>query len=239
MRPRGSTTYRKGSLLTPRFLIRPLALVGALVWGPAALPLFMIRASWTSLLRREGRPDLGLGALEAAGVGLVWWVAPDPPAPGLLPLLVAVPLGEILVGWHRNRAATALDTYDDPRAFRRDMHGLATVTIGALVPPLVTGVALGAAAYRLPYELSAHPGARTLVLGLAAGVLMGGLLAVTGLLATCGHRVTAALVAAAPLVALAAPARLLLAGTVTALALAYLLGLVAAAHAAFDTDRYR
>ncbi|MEJ3744184.1 hypothetical protein WEI85_12915 [Actinomycetes bacterium KLBMP 9797] len=183
--------------------------------------------------------------LEAACVGLVWWVAPDPPAPGLLPLLIAVPLGEFLVGRYRNRAAAALDTYDDPHAFRRDVHGLATVTIGALVPPLVTGVALGAAAYRLPYALSTHPGARTLVLGLAAGVLLGGLLAVTGLLAVCGRRLTAALVTAAPLAAALSAATPLagagseLPGTVGALAVAYLLGLVAAAHAAFDTDRYR
>lgn len=184
-----------------------------------------------------------IGLVEAAAVALVWWTAP-----ALLPLLVAVPLAEILVAWHRSRATAGLDGYEDLRAFRREVRGLATVTVGALVPPLVVGAALGAAAYRLPYRLSAHPHARDLVLGMAAALLLGGLLAVTGLLCARGRPVAAAVVAAAPLAGTAVvtwllhaavPGASVLPGTVAAIGVAYLLGLVLAAHATFDPDAYQ
>lgn len=176
------------------------------------------------------------GVLAALGQGgasvLVWRAAPDAAV-----LALGVPLLVFVVCWHEARAATAADAHDDLRAFHREVRDLGTVTVGALVPPLVAGVALGAAAYRLPYELSGHPGARGLVLGGAAVLLLGGVLALSALLTARGRRVVAAVVAAGPLSALAAGGALLPA-TVAALAATYLAGLVLAAHAVFDPESY-
>jgi hypothetical protein len=208
-----------------------------------------LRPVWRGLhvappsLVRERVARALVGLVEAAAIALVWWTAPT-----LQPLLVAVPLAEILVAWHRSRATAGLDGYEDLRAFRREVRGLAAVTVGALVPPLVVGAALGAAAYRLPYRLSTHPQARDLVLGMAAAMLLGGLLAVTGLLCARGRTVAAGVLAAAPLAGAAVVAWLLqsaapgvpvLPGTVAAVGVAYLLGLVVAAHSTFDPDAYR
>jgi hypothetical protein len=183
---------------------------------------------------RVHAPVTGVAAAlgQGAAAVLVWRAAPDAAV-----LALGVPLLVLVVCWHEARAATAADAHDDLRAFHREVRDLGTVTVGALVPPLVAGVGLGAAAYRLPYQLSGHPGARGLVLGCAAVLLLGGVLALTALLAARGRRVIAAAVAAAPLAALAAGGALLPA-TVAALALTYLAGLVLAAHAVFDPERY-
>ncbi|MFC0530172.1 hypothetical protein [Phytohabitans kaempferiae] len=169
---------------------------------------------------------------QGATAVLVWRAAPDAAV-----LALGVPLLVFVVCWHEARAATATDAHDDLRAFHAEVRDLGTVTVGALVPPLVAGVGLGAAAYRLPYLLSSHPGARGLVLGCAAVLLLGGVLALTTLLAARGRRLAAAALAAAPLGALVAGGTLL-PTTVAALAATYLAGLVLAAHAVFDPERY-
>ncbi|MCW6009127.1 hypothetical protein K1W54_31975 [Micromonospora sp. CPCC 205371] len=224
--------------LTPSGLDRSRAPSPSLqrpVWGG-------LHVAPPSLARRRVARAL-VGLVEAAAIALVWWSAPT-----LQPLLVAVPLAEIVVAWHRSRATAGLDGYEDLRAFRREVRGLAAVTVGVLVPPLVAGAALTAAAYRLPYRLSTHPQARDLVLGMAAAMLLGGLLAVTGLLSARGRTVTAAVVAAAPLAGTAvvvwllhavAPGFAVLPGMVAAIGVSYLLGLVVAAHSTFDPDEYR
>jgi hypothetical protein len=226
-------------------LVRALTPSG-LSRAPSSQPL---RPVWRGLhvappsLVRERVARALVGLVEAAAIALVWWTAPT-----LQPLLVAVPLAEIVVAWHRSRATAGLDGYEDLRAFRREVRGLAAVTVVALVPPLVVGAALAAAAYRLPYRLSSHPQARDLVLGMAAATLLGGLLAVTGLLCARGRIVAAAVVAAAPLAGTAVVAWLLhavvpgfavLPAVVAATGIAYLLGLVVAAHSTFDPDEYR
>ncbi|WP_345511307.1 hypothetical protein [Phytohabitans houttuyneae] len=197
---------------------------------PVAAALMLAGA----LLVRTHAPVTGVVAAlcQGAAAVLVWRAASD-----VAVLASGVPMLVFVVCWHEARAATAADAHDDLRAFHREVRDLGTVTVGALVPPLVAGVALGAAAYRLPYELSGHPGARGLMLSGAAVLLLGGVLALTALLTARGRPVVAALVAAAPLSALAAGGTLLPA-TVTALAATYLAGLVLAAHAVFDPERY-
>jgi hypothetical protein len=192
---------------------------------------------------------IGLG--QALAFVLVWRAAPDgaggPPA--ALPLLAAVPLLEIFVGWHTARVAVGLDEYDDHRAYRRHLRVVAFGTIFVLVPPLFTGVAFGAAADRLPLRLSDHPDARALVLALASGVLLAGLFGVVLLLATRRRLGTAALLAAAPATLTAGiagrddPAHLtgaaVLPTAVAVLAAVYALGLATATYVLFDPRSYR
>lgn len=217
--------------------------------GLTALALFAVIALGAPRRPAGSVPVRLLTALGQAGaVILVWRAAPGTPPPAAVPLVLAVPLLELLVGWHAARSATALDAYDDLRAFRREVRDLATVTVGALVPPLVIGVALGAAAYQLPYRLSGHPQVRATVLGLAAGLLLGGVLAVTLLLSARGRPRAAAVVAAGPVALTAGLAAavpffgwrgVLLPCAVATLAVTYLLGLVATAHAVFDAETHR
>lgn len=199
-----------------------------------------------------------VGGGQAAAFLLVWRLAPaDGPGlpPAAVPLLLAVPLIEVFLAWHASRAAGGLAEYDDVRAYHRHLRILGTLTVALLVPPLAVGAGLAAAAFRLPYGLSAHPDARALVLGLAAGVLLGGVYALTLLLATRRRLATAVLVGLAPTVFAAvigagslvavppAPTgsliQVMLPGTVAGLAVTYLLGLVTAAHAVFHPGSYR
>jgi hypothetical protein len=242
--------FLSGSLGAPVLValgLFPLVRTLAPSWRRARGPHTSASAPGSAQLPRRRAAGALVGLVEAAAIALVWWAAP-----ALQPLLIAVPLAEILVGWHRSRATAGLDSYDDLRAFRREVRGLATITVGALVPPLVVGAALGAAAYRLPYRLSTHPHVRDVVLGMAASVLLGGLLAVTGLLCARGHTVAATVVAAAPPAGTAVVAWLwqaavpgavepvaVLPTTVATIGVAYLLGLVFAAHSTFDPDAYR
>jgi hypothetical protein len=66
------------------------------------------------------------------------------------------------------------------------------------VPPLAAGGGLAVAAYQLPYGLAAVPGAQEGVLALAAGTLLGGVFAVTFLLAARSRAAVAATLAAVP-----------------------------------------
>ncbi|GIF73110.1 hypothetical protein [Asanoa siamensis] len=197
---------------------------------------------------------IGLG--QAGAFLLVWRLAPGgglPPA--TLPLLLAVPLIELFVGWHAAHAGAGLDLYDDVAAYRRHLRAVGAVTLTALLPPLAVGAALLFAAFRLPYELSRHPDARTLVLALAAGLLLAGSWAATLLLATRGRLLLAALLALAPVAFAAVPAvgwlvavpggavdsliQVMLPATVAGLAATAVLGLAATAHTVFHPGSYR
>jgi hypothetical protein len=187
---------------------------------------------------------VGLG--QALAFVLVWRAAPGgataPPA--ALPLLAAVPMLEVFVGWHTARVAVGLDAYDDRHAYRWHLRWVAIVTIGVLLPPLFTGVALGAAAPRLPLGLADHPDARDLVLALASGVLLAGVFAIVLLLATRRRLAAAATLAAAPVtvslgLTAAGPPVGLLRHTVTALTAVYMLGLAVATYTLFDPRSYR
>jgi hypothetical protein len=192
---------------------------------------------------------IGLG--QALAFVLVWRAAPGGAAgpPAALPLLAAVPLLEVYVGWHTARVAVGLDAYDDHRAFRRHVRRVATVTIAVLLPPLFTGVAFGAAAGRLPLRLSDHPDVRNLVLALASGVLLAGVFGVVLLLATRRRLGAAALIAAAPVTLSAGLNRYgpppglssdaLLPITVGVLAAVYALGLATVTYALVDPRSYR
>ncbi|WP_345535196.1 hypothetical protein [Phytohabitans rumicis] len=192
-----------------------------------ALPAGALLLAWVA---GRGRHWLGtaLAALPQAAAAVLVWRA----APAAAVLVLGVPLIVLFVRWYAARAATAADTHDDARAFRREVRDLATVTLGALAPPLVAGVALGGAAYRLPYRLSGHPEARALVLGLAAGLLLCGVLALTALLIARGRPVVAAAVALGAALSAVSPV------LVVGLAVTYLVGLIPAVHAVVDPDRY-
>jgi hypothetical protein len=237
----------------------------------SAVGVLVVRAYLPALRRQVGRPaavgrafaapalgHLLVGAGQAGAFLLVWRLSPGDggaPPPAAVPLLLAVPLIEVFIAWHAARAAAGLSTYDDVRAYHRHLRGLGTVTLAALVPPLAVGVALAGSAVRLPYGISAHPDARRMVLALSAGVLLGGVYALTLLLATRRRLGAAVLVGFAPLLFAAVvgtgsawavpPAgagsliQVMLPGTVAGLAATYVLGLVTAAHAVFHPGSYR
>ena len=179
------------------------------------------------------------GAGQAACVGLLWRAGPaGVTAPAAIPLLLAVPALETLVGWHRYQIESALDATETGRDYRRHVRSVAVATVSALLPPLAAGIALAAAAYRLPYGATGRDG----VLALAAGTLLGGLLAATLLLAARGRTGTAATLAVvAPLAILTLPSLTPtlapLPATVAVFAGTHLLGLLTVAHTAADHRR--
>ncbi|MEV4538330.1 hypothetical protein AB0J82_31575 [Asanoa sp. NPDC049518] len=193
-----------------------------------------------------------VGAGQAGSFLLVWRLEQGAAA---VPLLLAVPLIELFVGWHAAGAAEGLDLYDDVAAYRRHLRALGVATLAALVPPLAIGAALVVAAFRLPYELSRHPDARALVLSAAAGALLAGAWAATLLLATRGRLMLAALLALAPVAFAAVPVagwlvavptgnadsliQVLLPATVAGLAATSVLGIAATAHTVFHSGSYR
>jgi hypothetical protein len=160
-----------------------------------------------------------------------------------VPLLLAVPALVVLVGWHRHQMDVGLDAAESGRDFRRHVRSVAVATVATLLPPLAAGFALAAAAYRLPYGLADVAGARESVLAVAAGTLLGGLLAATFLLAARGRTAIAATcAAAAPLAIVALPLAPVpeldtLPRIVAVLALTHLLGLLTVAHTAADHRR--
>ena len=215
---------------------------------PAAIVVAAVRAYRPVIMRRvPGRPRLErgavwrglghlvLGAAQAGTAVLLWRAGPDGSAVlAVLPLLVAVPALETLVGWHLHEVEAGLDLAESERDYRRHVRSVAVTTVSALLPPLAAGVALAAAAYRLPQG-------RDGVLTLAAGTLLGGLLAITFLLAARRRTATAAsLAAAAPLAILTLP---LLAkplpSVVAVLAATHLLGLLLVAYTSVDQKDHR
>jgi hypothetical protein len=179
------------------------------------------------------------GAGQAACVALLWRAGPaGVTAPAAIPLLLAVPALETLVGWHRYQIESALDATETGRDYRRHVRSVAVATVAALLPPLAAGIALAAAAYRLPYGATGRDG----VLALAAGTLLGGLLAATLLLAARGRTGTAATLAVvAPLAILTLPSLTPtlapLPAAVAVFAGTHLLGLLTVAHTAADHRR--
>jgi hypothetical protein len=240
--------------------------IGRSTGGRPASP----RLGWDDLGRAIAYLLVGLG--QSSAFALVWlsssegkMVGATAMPPATAPLLLAVPLIEIMVGWHEARASDGLDAYDDRHAHRRHVRKLAVVTLTALLPPLAVGLALGASAHRLPFGLSSHAAVRGLVLGVASGVLLAGVFAVTLLLtarrrlvtaavfATCPAGLAAAL-AASPVAAAGPDGQVgslagwhalfrstadLLPGTVIGLLLVHIIGLALAARAVFDTRSYR
>jgi hypothetical protein len=229
-----------------------------------------LRPGWADLGRAFAYLLVGLG--QSSAFALVWLSGSDPAAasgmvlpPATVPMLLAVPLVEILVNWHVTRASDGLDAYDDRHAHRRHSHKLAAVTVTALLPSLAIGLALATSAYRLPFGLSSYAGIRNLVLEVASGFLLTGVFAVILLLTARRRLVTAAvfsvcpaalaLVLSASPVAAAGPqasvaslvglhaglpsAGDLLPSAVIALLFVHIVGLALTARAVFDTRSYR
>ncbi|GIF36248.1 hypothetical protein [Actinoplanes xinjiangensis] len=198
---------------------------------------------FTAADRRRAFAYLIIGAAQAVSVVLLWRGGPAVmPLPAALPLLLAVPLLEGLIGWHTDRLNAGLDSAETPEEFDRHVRNVTAITLAGLLPPLVAGCALLVAAYRLPYGFSAVPGAREAVLALAAATLLGGVFAVTFLLAArTRHGIAATLAAIPPLaaavLAVAAPPAGLLPAAVAVLAATHLAGLLIVALTAADLRR--
>jgi hypothetical protein len=242
----------------PCWLLGALTIAGALSDGPllpvdtllpAAIVVAAVRAYRPVIMRRvpdrprltrrdagRGVGHLVLGAAQAGCLLLLWRAGSGLAA---LPLLIAVPALETLVGWHLYQVAAGLDLAECERDYREHVRSVAVATVSALLPPLAAGIALAAAAYRLPYGVATRDG----VLALAAGTLLGGLLAISFLVAARGRIALAAfLAAAAPLAVVAWPAlpipRLApLPALVAALAAIHLLGLFVVAITAAQIRR--
>jgi hypothetical protein len=204
----------------------PAAIVIALVraFRPAMLPGHRRRFRLTRPEVRRATGYLVIGASQAICVGLVWRAGPSgSTAPFWLPLLLSVPILEALIGWN-TEAGT------DP-AGRRNVT---IFTIVSLLPPLAVGCSLAVVAY--------GTSARTGVLGLAGGTLLGGVFAITFLLAARGRIGVAAAIAAAPplvtaLLKLLPMAAGPLPDAVGALAVTHVAGLLVVALTAADHRR--
>jgi hypothetical protein len=219
----------------PLGTLLPAAIVVAAV--RAYRPVIIRRVPGRSRLERgalwRGLGHLVLGAAQAGTVVLLWRAgAPDTALLAVLPLLVAVPALETLIGWHLHEVEAGLDRADSERDYRRYVRSVAVTSVSALLPPLAAGVALAAAAYRVPVP------ARPAVLALAAGTLFGGLLAITFLLAARRRIVIAASLAAVAPLAILTSAVLKaplpgepLPAAVAVLAITHLLGLLLVAYA--------
>jgi hypothetical protein len=156
---------------------------------------------------RRGGGYLIIGASQAACVGLLWRAGPSGSTmPFWLPLLLAVPILEALIGWHTDQVDAGLDTTETGADYGRHVRGVTLITLAGLLPPLAVGSALAVAAYRIPAELAALQGTRAGVLELAGGTLLGGVFAITFLLAARTRTAVAATVAATPPLAVAASA---------------------------------
>ena len=202
---------------------------------PAAIVVALVRAFRPAMICgtrrpiRLTRPELRraaaylvIGASQAISVGLVWRAGPSgSTAPFWLPLLLAVPILEALIGW---------STEAGPRR-----RGVTAVTLAGLLPPLALGVALAVFAARTE--------ARAEVLALAGGTLLGGVFAVTYLLAARGRTGIAATMAIAPplltvaLRILPLPAAGSLPDAVGVLVVTHLAGLLTVALTAADPRR--
>jgi hypothetical protein len=221
-----------------------IAVAAARAYRPVLTGRLPSRPALTGIEVRQGLCYLVIGAAQAACVALLWRAGPaGPTPPAMLPLLVAVPMLEALIGWH----AAQLDPTPPRRApaqpvKARPPGGVTVATVAGLIPPLAVGIAFAVAAYRLPYGLSAQDGVRDLLLSLAGGTLLGGVFAVTLLVAVRGHTATAATLAVAtPLLTAVAPALPAAASrlptVVAILSATYLIGLLAVAHTALDHRR--
>jgi hypothetical protein len=234
--------------------VEPLLLAGVGVALARASAPALRRSGPLRLPRLRGSGSRLVFALSQAAVVVVVWrvghavVPPGGVPPALVPLLLAVPVVEVWVAWHLARVAAGLVRYDDRDRYLRYARRIGRSTLTGPLPPLAAGAALAGTATRLPYGLSAHPDAPAVVLAMAGGVLLAGVVAVGWLLSARGRRWLAAAVTGAPALAILAlsvtvPTRMatslggwsqLLPATVIALAVAYAAGLVLVAYVLFD-----
>ncbi|GIE27351.1 hypothetical protein Ait01nite_003960 [Actinoplanes italicus] len=236
--------------LVPVQTLLPAVIVAVAIraFRPAVLPAVLSTPvgpppRLTAADRRRAVAYLVIGAAQALSVTLLWRGGPAVmPLPAALPLLLAVPLLEGLIGWHTHRLDAGLDSAESPEEFDRHVRNVTAITLAGLVPPLAAGCGLLVAAYRLPYGFSGVPGARDAVLALAAATLLGGVFAVTFLLAARSrHGIAATLAALPPLaaavLAMSAPPAGLLPAAVAVLAATHLAGLLIVALTAADLRR--
>jgi len=195
---------------------------------------------------RRGGGYLVIGASQAICVGLLWRAGqPGSTMPFWLPLLLAVPILEALIGWHTDQVEAALDATETGADYGRRVRGVTLITLAGLLPPLGVGCALAVAAYRMPIELATLQGTRAGVLELSGGTLLGGVFAITFLLAARTRTGVAAAVAATPPLAVAAlpllplplPPAGALPDAVTVLAATHAVGLVVVALTATQRNR--
>jgi hypothetical protein len=224
----------------------PAAIVTAMVraFRPVVIP--GLRGRPPRLTRAEvhrGGAYLVIGASQAICVGVLWQAGPSGSTmPFWLPLLLAVPILEALIGWHIDQVDAGLDAAESGDDFGRHVRGVTLVTLAGLLPPLAVGVALALAAYRVP-QVPALAGTRAGVLALAGGTLLGGVFAITFLLAARTRIAVAAAVAAAPPLVIAAlpllplPAAGPLPNAVGVLAMTHAAGLLVVALIAADPRR--
>jgi len=235
--------------VVPIDMLLPAAIVVATVraFRPVFLPGARGRAPrLTRPELRRGGGYLVIGASQAVCVGLLWRAGPSgSTAPFWLPLLLAVPILEALIGWHTDRVDAGLDAAESGADYGRHVRGVTLITLAGLVPPFAVGCALAVAAYRVPAELAAIQGTRAGVLELAGGTLLGGVFAITFLLAARTRTAVAAVLAATPPLAVAAlpilpmPSAGALPDAVAVLAATHLAGLLVVAITAADQRRIR
>ncbi|MBB2942179.1 hypothetical protein FB565_001892 [Actinoplanes lutulentus] len=216
----------------------PGAIVAVTVraFRPAVLPGRIGRSRLTVADRRRGLSYMVIGAAQATCVTLLWHGGPaDTPLPVVLPVLLAVPMLEALIGWHIERLDAGLDSAEDAAELGRHIRNVTAITLAGFLPPLAAGIGLAVAAFGLP-------GMRDGVLALAAGTLLGGVFAVTSLLAArFRHGIAATLAVAPPLaavvIALFPSSNGPLPAAVGVLATAHLAGLLIVALTAADLRR--
>ncbi|QSB13556.1 hypothetical protein JQS43_18460 [Natronosporangium hydrolyticum] len=179
-------------------LALPLArTAGIACWGLAGprrgLPLLPTLAGGRRDLRRLGLPTLrraaagaALGLGQAAAVVLLWRTGSPGNGglpPSLLPLLIALPAGQVWLGWHLRRPTW------------RSLLGL--------LIPLLAAAGFASLAHQLPHPLAAHPDPPVVLLSIAGGLLLAGVVVLGWLLAERGYPGSAAAVTAAPVLAAA------------------------------------
>lgn len=244
-------------LSLPAMLLAGAAAAGLVPAGPAFVVVIALLAARAAQLG-AGRGFVALAGCQLLTVWLVWRVgeavAPSGAGPAtLVPLLLAVPLAEIWIAGHLRRHTDALTRFDDRDAYLRHLRRSAAATLAAALPPLVAAAALAGTAHRLPYRLSEHPDAPALLLAMAGGVLLAGVVATSWLLAARARPwPAAAVISGAALGTLALHTSVPgLAATslsgwgqplpalVVALAIAYVAGLALTAMVLLDSRSYR
>jgi hypothetical protein len=121
-----------------------VSLLGMLV--VAYLPV-VGSATWTWPRPRQYVSAVGYGAVGAGQAVLFVLVVLTSPNPGLIPvdavpLLVGVPLIELVLLWHQRRVADGRATLDDRAAFSRHLRRVSRGTVAALCLPVFAGAAL-------------------------------------------------------------------------------------------------
>ena len=178
------------------------------------------RAGWD--WRGLGRWRLVVARLVAfAALAAVGWRT-------ALPVLLALPLGEVLVAWHGGHARHGFAHYADRSLLVRHLRGVGWRALLALVPPVLVATGLLAAAGHLP---AGRPLASVTAGHAAVGVLFAGWYGLLLLLAARRRLMPAVVIVGV------AGALVPLLG-MWPVVVGYLLGLVVAALALFDPRRF-